>query len=303
MSNLHSVIDQLSVLDPEQLTATELSDLLVETSTELTRLAAVRTRLVRSFHRPGPVEFDGHLSTTSWLTDRCRLSGGEAADTVRISKALGEMPATDAAFSDGAIGVPAVRILAKAAGAHPEVFRDHEATLVGSARRLSVKSLGEAVGYWRQALDWEAVAAENEALYERRNLHVSCTYEGMVRIDGDLDPESGEIVSTALAAATPPAVAGEGSSPSQRRADALTQICRSYLDRADAPSTGGMRPHLNVIVDLQVLEDRAPGISETTRGTVLDPETVRRSGVRRCGVPSRSSMVLRRRWRWAAPPG
>jgi hypothetical protein len=45
--------------------------------------------------------------------------------------------------------------------------------------------------------------------------------------------------------------------PSQRRADALVELCRQVLDRGDAPVKGGVRPNLNVTIDLETLERRA----------------------------------------------
>jgi len=35
----------------------------------------------------------------------------------------------------------------------------------------------------------------------------------------------------------------DGRSSAQRRADALGEVCRRYLDGADRPQTGGERPH------------------------------------------------------------
>jgi hypothetical protein len=47
------------------------------------------------------------------------------------------------------------------------------------------------------------------------------------------------------------------SSP-QRRADALGEICRQWLDSADRPLVGGERPHISITVDLATLEGRLP---------------------------------------------
>ena len=98
----------------------------------------------------------------------------------------------------------------------------------------------------------------------------------MVRLDGDLDAEGGEIVMTALRSITDPQ--GRDSderSPAQRRADALVEVCRRWLDDGRTGTAGGQKPHLSVIVDLEVLEGRAPGISELG-GYVIHPETARR---------------------------
>jgi hypothetical protein len=78
-----------------------------------------------------------------------------------------------------------------------------------------------------------------------------------VRIDGYLDPESGQTLITALRSGQD-AWARDGvqdpRTAPQRRADALTELCRSWPDRSERPEVGGERPHVVVTVDLESLE-------------------------------------------------
>jgi len=99
----------------------------------------------------------------------------------------------------------------------------------------------------------------------------------MVRVDGDLDPESGAVFLTALEALTGPVMrsSDDHRTPAQARADALVDICRDSLHRGDAPITGGERPHVSLVVDLAVL-DGATGRSEVADGVVVTGETARR---------------------------
>ena len=82
---------------------------------------------------------------------------------------------------------------------------------------------------------------------------------GVVRLDGRLDTQTGECVMTALAAVLD-ADARTGTAddrvPSQRRADALGEICRQWLDLGGRPRIGGERPHITVTVDLDTLKGR-----------------------------------------------
>jgi uncharacterized protein DUF222 len=68
---------------------------------------------------------------------------------------------------------------------------------------------------------------------------------GMVRVDGDLDPETGETLLTALRAVldaeSRSAPTGDRT-PAQRRADALGEVCRQWLDHGDRPSVAGRSP-------------------------------------------------------------
>ena len=91
---------------------------------------------------------------------------------------------------------------------------------------------------------------------------------GMVRVDGLLDPESGESLLTAIGAvfdADARRGAPDERSPAQRRADALAEVCRGWLDGAERPSVAGERPHVNVVVDLATIrrDTRAPDASSS----------------------------------------
>jgi hypothetical protein len=80
----------------------------------------------------------------------------------------------------------------------------------------------------------------------------------MVRVDGTLDPETGETLLTALSAVldaeTHRRTEEDTRTPAQRRADALGEICRQWLDRPDRPTVAGERPHVSVSVGLDVLK-------------------------------------------------
>src|SRR5438093_1308860 len=80
----------------------------------------------------------------------------------------------------------------------------------------------------------------------------------MVRVDGDLDPETGETVLTALRAVLDDEARSgmdenDHHSASQKRADAFEEICRGWLDRSDRPSVGGERPHVTLTVSADTL--------------------------------------------------
>jgi hypothetical protein len=47
--------------------------------------------------------------------------------------------------------------------------------------------------------------------------------------------------------------------PAQRRADALGEVCRQWLDSPVRPSVGSERPHVVATMDLASLEGRAVG--------------------------------------------
>jgi hypothetical protein len=147
----------------------------------------------------------------------------------------------------------AVRVLVSARDADPEAFERGEPELVEAARIHSMADLQKATVLWRQRVERERSMDQEERLRERRRLHASVSFLGMVRVDGDLDPETGETLLTALGAVLDSEARSrekdDQRSPAQRRADALGEICRQWLDRSERPNVGGERPHLTVTVD------------------------------------------------------
>ena len=278
MSGLRSAIDEVRGCDIERLGDAALEEDFAEIHRAVEALEAERLRRLAAIDRRRTWAGSGHLSTTSWLSERFRMAWSHASRAVRLCRALREMPATRQALSVGEISSSAMQLLAHARESAPEVFPDHEGTLVDSARTLSFTDLRRVVGYWRQAADRDAARADLERMHERRRLHVSRTVFGMVRLDGDLDEEAGETLMTALRAVVD-AKARAGSTdrrtPAQRRADALLEISRHFLDSAERPEVGGERPHVIVIVDTATLRGDA-GRSELGDAGPIPPEHARR---------------------------
>lgn len=157
--------------------------------------------------------------------------------------------------------ISAARVLVGARDADPEAFERAEAQLVEAARIHSIADLQRVASFWRQGVEHERALGGDDAMRARRSLHASMTFQGMVRLDGDLDPESGESLLSALRAVLDAEARSRGRdddrTPAQQRADALGEICRQWLDRADRPSVGGERPHLTVTVPVGALGSRA----------------------------------------------
>jgi Domain of unknown function (DUF222) len=223
-------------------------------------LEAERLRRLADLERRRVHERDGHLSTASWLVSRHRVAWGAAQQQVRMARALSSMPLTRSALDEGAISLSAVRVLAGAREVDPEAFRGAEASLVEAARIHTVRDLQKVTAFWQQRVQ---AGESDERRYERRRLQASVTYLGMVRLDGDLDPETGETFMSALGAVldaeaharTPE----DRRTPAQRRADALGEISRQFLDRSDRPTVAGERPHVVLTVGVEALRGGRDG--------------------------------------------
>jgi hypothetical protein len=280
MSSLRSALDELRGDDLNDLPLSQLGDDLVELRAIAEALEAEWIRRLQAFDDAQGWAVDGSLSMAAWMRARCRMTGAAATDRSRLARSLRAMPLTQRAFSDGELTTGHVRTMAAGADAHPETFARDEAVLVEGASTISVRDTSKLVAYWRQNLDFDAALTEADDVHARRRLSISRTWQGMVRIDGDLDPEAGEVVLTAIGSLVDESVksgaTADTRSPGQRRADALTELCRRHLDRGQSAVSGGERPHLNVLVDLQTLQLGRGSLSELSSGTVLHPEAVRR---------------------------
>ena len=150
----------------------------------------------------------------------------------------------------------AVRVLVAAREVSVEAFQRCERQLVQAARIHSVSELARVGAFWREAAEQEDAPGGEARLRARRRLHASASLMGMVRVDGDLDPETGESLLTALRAmldAESRSGADDDRTPAQKRADALGEICRQWLDLAERPIVAGERPHVTVTVDAAAL--------------------------------------------------
>jgi Domain of unknown function (DUF222) len=131
----------------------------------------------------------------SWLASRFKLGWGPAREQVRVARSLEGMPVTREALEAGDISFSGVKVLVATREVDPEAFARSEETLVGAARIHSVSDLGRVAAYWRQAVEHEHAAEGEEKRREQRRLHASVSLLGMVRVDGNLDPETGEACS------------------------------------------------------------------------------------------------------------
>jgi Domain of unknown function (DUF222)/HNH endonuclease len=280
MSTLRSAVDEFRTEDLDSVD----DDVLEADLSELFRAADIlhseTLRRIAEVERRGSFARDGHLSVTAWLVGRFRLAWPAANDAVHSAGALRSMPVVRAAFAAGEIGRSAVSALVHAATAHHEAFTEAETLLVDAARSLPVADLRRALDHWRSAVDHHDAERAEEERFERRNLHVSPTLDGMVRIDGDLDPETGGHVMTAVQAYCDAEArhsqASDRRTPAQRRADAFGEICRQWLDRPDRPTVAGERPHVSVMIDLDALRRPVGGPTMLEGGSSVSAETARR---------------------------
>ena len=234
--------------------------------------------LISEFDRRRVSSNEYELSTTAWLKYRCRMAATEASGTLKTARALAEMPDVAEQAVAGNVVQSAVKLLARTRDAHPDEFAEHEQVFADIATYLNPGDMRRAVSYWQQSIDYPTALDEAESLRRSRRFYFNTSYRGMWNATGDLDPESGNIISTALRSLTDPSNldGSDARSAPQRNADAFTDICQFFLDHNNSTETsGGEKPHITVTVDYRILSgdlERLPEID----GVAVGPETLRR---------------------------
>src|SRR5918994_2114919 len=257
MSELRSAVEMLRSESLAELPDAHIEDDFAELHGAVEPLEVERLRRLAEIDRRKLFERDGHLSTASWLVSAFRVAWGVAREHVRLAKALEQMPSARAAVNDGEVSLSSVRVLASARDADPQAFARAEPTLVDAARMHTVGDLARVASYWRDAAIRERARRDDADDARHQTLYASKTFRGRVRADADLNAETGEVLLTALNAvlsAEARSRDGDDRSPAERRADALGEICRQWLDLADRPVVAAGRPHVTLTVGVETLK-------------------------------------------------
>ena len=248
LAELAAVLDKLANQDLNQLPATVRAEraLALEPLANrlggqwLKELAGVDAIGAAGADRDQPAE-----STAGWLRNRLRMSATSAREAVGTARALfrGPLSRTAQALTSGKISCAHARVLAQGTRQLPDhVARDAEPVLLEIARWVDPPRLRQAVDHLVLVADPDAADRQADHRHQCRRLWLSPTLDGMVAIDGLLEPEAGTTVLAALEPLARPAEAGDTRSGSQRNADALTELARRALEAGRLPKAGGVRP-------------------------------------------------------------
>jgi hypothetical protein len=232
------------------------------------RLDARISDAVATHDRAGLWELDGATSMTAWLADRAAMPRPRAAATVSRACKLARLPVTMRAWLDGVLSSGQVEAIA--VNLDPDtidLFADHEAAMVPTLVDLPVRDVVAAMQAWREC----ATAHRDPKPEPAQALYLSRTLAGRWRLDANLGPEAGELLATALRLAQSHDVEGEPArSVATRRADALGDICRHFLDHQHTHRGGRHRPHLNLTLDIDRYRTLRTTGAASVDGTHLD---------------------------------
>jgi hypothetical protein len=258
---VRALLDAVAVLAEADIAGAPVAGRLAEVRQLWPALCAAQAQLLRrvaDLHRVGAAAGDGFVSTTAWVRGRLHVDGGRAGLLVRTGAGLDQRAQTAAALADGAISIEhAAAIVDAATDLGEQVLTDAvEKVLVDFARDHPPAELRRLIRQIKLALLDDDDAAERQVrLHQGRWLNASRTFEGMVHIEGMLDPVAGAQILAALAAFTPgPDPDGPaGRTARQRRADAFTDICTTALASKARGGDGADTPHITLTVSWETL--------------------------------------------------
>ncbi|BAL91826.1 putative HNH endonuclease [Actinoplanes missouriensis 431] len=258
-------------------------------------LRAAKAHAVREIEGRGIPATQQAPTPAAWLRNRLRISAGAAAGLLRQARLLDADPALNEALTGGRVNTDQLDVIARVlktlpTGLDAPTRAEATATLIEWAPDLEPVQLGYAGRRILEHVAPEVVDAADEAAlrraerdaYEQRFLTLSPLGDGRVRVRGMLDAEAAAVVTAAIdplcrpaGAAAELAEGGTARTPGQRRADALTDVCRLVLAGGELPANGGDRPQMVVTVGFDALKQRLAG-GDCDTGEPLSPATVRK---------------------------
>jgi hypothetical protein len=255
VGNLASAVDELLAVDVREAPGAQLSEEIDEIVRQRRRLDAAYVTRVEAIDRRGlvPEEYGG---TAAMLRMSYRLSPKQAHRDVHLSRDLVDvLPLTSAAMADGEVSLEHAQVIAGLRRVITDVALGKvEQHLVAIARERNPKDLNQTVAYVKHAYAPDRGVKDEQELHEERSLAMDSTLDGTGVGRWILPPASQETVATAIHAASAPETA-DTRTADQRRADALVTIAEIALRSGELPVTGGVKPHVTIVVPAQVLTE------------------------------------------------
>ena len=157
----------------------------------------------------------------------------------------------------------------------PKQWTGVEAQLAAKADTYTPHELYEWGTALVELLDQDGEAPDDRPPVQVNELLLSRLPNGGGKLKGRFD-DAGmfDAIATVIDAHAKPLTGDDDRSMAERQAEALADACGYVLDHGDVPECGGRRPHVNVLIRLEDLENRARAACLDFGGPVA-PESLR----------------------------
>ena len=258
MQQLQDALAGLAQVDPRDVSDESVRSALPALLTAFHQLAAVLSGVVGAFDARDLAQLDACRTAKTWLESFGRMTPNAASAWVKRARLLGELPALRVAALAGTVTIDHLRRVFDLVGRVGLVavvpFDELLATL---AAAVVPADLQKACDYIAAHVDPDGPDPDPHGAFDRRGLTLA-RVGGMIVLRGQLDPEAGAALLTALDAAMAPPKGDDPRSTDQRRADALMTIIGQVLGAGGLPTVHGIRPHLGILITPETLLSHAP---------------------------------------------
>ncbi|HLZ95767.1 MAG TPA: DUF222 domain-containing protein [Candidatus Dormibacteraeota bacterium] len=195
---------------------------LIELRHQIDVLELEFARLSSEFDRSDYYEDEGFTTALNWIRVNCHMNSSLAGDRMAVGRCLERLPESTQAMCSGELGFAHLVVLSRTAEAVRQNF--HESDLLDKAKKNSPGKLHHLCDHYRHANDPARFAQEQAEIAEQRKLKLSTWPNGVVSIDGFLDPVGGAAFRSALEPLARPNGADDTRHAEQRMADALVEL-------------------------------------------------------------------------------
>jgi Domain of unknown function (DUF222)/HNH endonuclease len=247
LSRLREVVRELQAWDEP----VDLKELRVD----IDSLEGVFSASARKSQLIGEHLVAGSISPASWIARTCGMSITSAADRVCVGTQLESLPKVAAALGSGEISYQSASQLCHLRdklGVKAGLFDEDE--MLSYAREYSVFELRKLCDLARHVVDPDGFFNDAEENFLRRRLHISQMSDGLVAVDGVLDPVSGAALKTAVDVLAKPKGPEDERTARQRRADAVGELAMHAMEQGTLPRRHSVKPHINLTMTLEALK-------------------------------------------------
>jgi hypothetical protein len=263
-------VDGVAAVCIDQCDASNLRHQLARMKQVQSQFDAQLARLTHAADAAGAFIGTGSRDTAEWLAKQTGTSTRKNRTASELGEAMSKSDALADAVTSGGLSSDKASAIVGAAGDEAV-----DETLLKAVAELPLNAVKPEVEKWRARKNPVRDADTTEVQRARRYLRLTGQPDGMTRVDGLLDPESGAIVRSALDGIMNQSFNdGTTRTRDQRCADALTQLAHAS-SKGDIKG-GRSNTKLLAIVPFETITERANERGTTHVGATLDAATVRK---------------------------
>jgi hypothetical protein len=237
-------ITATATIDIEQMSDDELAETFIRGCRVRDQHNLFLARVAAEMVKRNKYDDDGFVSAIDWIRFNGHMTAGAAANSVAVGESLHRMPDSVEAMAEGEIGYAHLTVMARTAEDLGDGF--DERVLINKAKQNSPGKFHYICTHFRHAADPKRYADEEAERVQQRRLKVSKWMDGSVLLSGQLDPEGGAVLITALQARSHKSGAHDDRDLEQRQGDALVEIAAGGGSQAQIQVTSSIETLLGL---------------------------------------------------------